>query len=43
VFILMFATIVWALDIKQAVDTKTGEPVGIDADRETGFLPTGLL
>jgi len=39
---LEFATIVWALDIKQAVDSSTGEPFPIDLDRLTGFTRKGL-
>lgn len=39
---LEFATIVWALDIKPAVDS-TGRPIPINSDRETGFTTVGLL
>ncbi|KAK7043902.1 hypothetical protein VNI00_008068 [Paramarasmius palmivorus] len=39
---LELATLVWALDVKQAID-KDGKPIPINTDRVTGFTPGGVM
>ncbi|KAF9265165.1 cytochrome P450 [Marasmius fiardii PR-910] len=41
--LLEFATVAWALNISKAKDPQTGEEIPLNADRETGYSPVGLL
>ncbi|ESK83069.1 cytochrome p450 [Moniliophthora roreri MCA 2997] len=40
---LELATLVWGLDVKQAIDKNTGKPIPINTNRETGFAPGGVM